>query len=475
MHQSATRRALFSFAKLSIAVVVFSAGLNSQICAQDATTAKIDDYMKREMQRQRIPGASLLVVKDGQIILAKGYGLSNVELQVPAKPETIFQSGSMGKQFTATAVMMLVEAGKLNLSDPITKYFTDAPAAWKDITVWHLLTHTAGTTDYPDDFDFRRDYTEDELLKRAKAIPLAFQPGEKWSYSNLGYVLLGILIHKVSGQFYGDVLQERVFKPLEMTTARIISEAEIVPNRAAGYRLVKGQLNNQEWVSPTLNTTADGALYLTVYDMAKWDAALYTEKLLKRSSLEQMWTPVKLNNGKTYPYGFGWSLGEVRGHRIIEHGGAWQGFKSYIARYVDDKLTVVVFANLSEANPGRIAYGVAAIFNPDLAPVPAKAIEDKDPQVTALAGEVIQKTTAGTLDPTQFTPEAWTLIKDNAARLSERLKALGALNGLELLARTEQDGNRLSRYRLKYKDSNVIFVVLLNKDGKIARLNLQPE
>ncbi|HEX3229922.1 MAG TPA: serine hydrolase domain-containing protein, partial [Pyrinomonadaceae bacterium] len=299
MHQSAIRRALFFFAKLSIAVVVFAAGLNPQIYAQDATTAKVDDYLKTEMQRQRIPGASLVVVKDGRIILAKGYGLSNVELQVPAKAETIFQSGSMGKQFTATAVMMLVEAGKLNLSDPITKYFTDAPAAWKDITVRHLLTHTAGTTDYPDDFDFRRDYTEDELLKRAEAIPLAFQPGEKWSYSNLGYVLLGILIHKVSGQFYGDVLQERVFKPLGMTTARIISEAEIVPNRAAGYRLVKGQLKNQEWVSPTLNTTADGALYLTVYDMAKWDAALYTEKLLKKSSLEQMWTPVKLNNGKT--------------------------------------------------------------------------------------------------------------------------------------------------------------------------------
>ena len=281
MHQSAIRRALLFFAKLSIAVVVFTAGLNSQICAQDATTAKVDDYMKTEMQRQRIPGASLVVVKDGQIILAKGYGLSNVELQVPAKPETIFQSGSMGKQFTATAVMMLVEAGKLSLSDPITKYFTDAPAAWKDITVRHLLTHTAGTTDYPDDFDFRRDYTEDELLKRAEAIPLAFQPGEKWSYSNLGYVLLGILIHKVSGQFYGDVLQERVFKPLGMTTARIISEADIVPNRAAGYRLVKGELKNQEWVSPSPNTTADGALYLTVYDMAKWDAALYTEKLLK--------------------------------------------------------------------------------------------------------------------------------------------------------------------------------------------------
>src|SRR5437588_12178357 len=357
--------------------------------AQQPIATRVDDYIKAEMQRQRIPGLSLAVIRDGRIVLAKGYGLANLEHQVPVKPETIFQSGSMGKQFTATAVMMLVEAGKLSLADPTSKYFTDAPDSWQNIMVRHLLTHTAGTTDYPRDFDFRRDYTEDELLKRAEAIPLAFQPGEKWSYSNVGYVLLGILIHKISGQFYGDFLHDRIFQPLGMTTARIISEADIIPNRSAGYRLVRGELKNQDWVSPTLNTTADGALYLTVYDMAKWDAALYTEKLIKKSSLEQMWTPVKLNNGKTYPYGFGWSLNEVRSHHLIEHGGAWQGFKAQIARYVDDKLTVVVFANLIQANPARIAHGVAAIYNPELAPPPPKAIEDKEPQATGLAKELI--------------------------------------------------------------------------------------
>ena len=332
--------------------------------AQDAVSAKVDDYIKDEMQKQRIPGLSIAVIKSGKIVLVKGYGFANVEHQVPVKAETIFQSGSVGKQFTATAVMMLVEEGKIVLDDRISKYLTEAPESWKEITVRHLLTHTAGTTDYPRDFDFRRDYTEDELLKRAAAIPLAFQPGEKWSYSNLGYVMLGILIHKVSGKFYGDFLQERIFKPLGMNTARIISESDIVMNRAAGYRMVKGELKNQQWVSPSLNTTADGALYLTALDMAKWDAALYTEKLLKKSSLDQMWTPVKRNDGKTHPYGFGWGLGEVRGHRKVEHGGAWQGFKMFILRYVDDQLTVVVFANLAQANDGKIARGVAAIHIP---------------------------------------------------------------------------------------------------------------
>jgi len=152
-----------------------------------------------------------------------------------------------------------------------------------------------------------------------------------------------------------------------MNTAHIISEEDIVPNRAAGYRLVKGVLKNQKWVSPSLNTTADGALYLNLHDMAKWDAALYTEKLLKKSSLELMWTPVKLNNGKTYPYGFGWYINEVNGHHIVEHSGSWQGFKAYIARYIDDKLTVVLFINLIQGNQARIAHGTAAIYNPQLA------------------------------------------------------------------------------------------------------------
>lgn len=341
--------------------------LSAACLAQEVFEKKIDEYLGREMKSQQIPGIALAVVKDGKIVLARGYGLANVEHQVPVKPETIFQSGSTGKQFTATAVMMLMEEGKLSLDDKITKYFPDAPESWNDITIRHMLTHTSGMTDYPDDFDMRRDYTEDELYQRMKPIPLAFKPGDKWSYSNLAYVTLGILIHKVSGKFYGDFLQERIFKPLDMTTARIISEADIIPNRAAGYRITNGQLKNQGWVSPTLNTTADGALYFTVYDMAKWDAALYTEKLLKKSSLEQMWTPVKLNDGKTFPYGFGWGLGEVRGHHIIEHGGAWQGFKAQISRYVDDKLTIILFANQTRANPAKLTHDIAAIINPELA------------------------------------------------------------------------------------------------------------
>ena len=334
------------------------------LVAADQGTDPISVFVRTEMQNQHIPGLTLLVSKNGTPIRTEAYGLSNLELNVPAKPETIFQSGSVGKQFTATAVMMLVEAGKVGLEDPLTIYFPEAPSSWKQVTVRELLSHTAGFTDYPKDFDERKDYTEEELLKIVEAIPLAYPPGTGWSYSNLGYLTLGILIHKVTGEFYGEFLQQRIFRPLEMSTTRIINEADIVPNRSAGYRLVNGELKNQEWVSPFLNTTADGSLYFTILDLAKWDAALYTEKLLKKASLAQMWTVAPLRNGQPNSghYGYGWFIEIQDGHRVIEHEGQWQGFETQISRYVDDELTVVVLTNLAEAKPDLIAHGIAAIY-----------------------------------------------------------------------------------------------------------------
>lgn len=350
---------LSRFAVLAL-IMAWSTGL----AATDQRGDAVDDYIRSELAQQHIPGLALLVSRAGRVIRAQGYGLANVELQVPVKPETIFQSGSVGKQFAATAVMMLVEEGKMGLDDPLTKYFPDAPATWKQVTIRELLSHTAGFTDYPKDFDMRKDYTEADLIKIVEGIPLAFPPGTSWDYSNLGYLTLGIVIHKVTGEFYGDFLQERIFRPLSMSTTRIISEADIVPNRSAGYRLVKGKLKNQEWVSPTLNTTADGSLYFSILDLAKWDAALYTKKLLKRASLEQMWTVAKLSNGQPNigHYGFGWSIETKNGHHVVQHQGAWQGFKTEISRYVDDKLTVVVLVNLDDARLLTLVDKVAEMY-----------------------------------------------------------------------------------------------------------------
>jgi CubicO group peptidase (beta-lactamase class C family) len=331
--------------------------------------AAVDRFLREEVRRQRIPGISVAVVRGDRVLLARGYGYANVELRVPATDSTVYQSGSLGKQFTAALVLQLADSGRLGLDDPIRRYFPEGPARWDSVTVRHLLTHTSGIPDYTDSVvDLRRDYTEDELVRVAADLPPLFRAGDKWSYSNTGYVLLGILVHRVTGRFYGELLGEWIFGPLGMRTARIISEADIVPNRAAGYRLVGDTLRNQEWVSPSLNTTADGSLYLTVNDLARWAMGLDAHRVLSRSDLAAAWTPVRLTGGGTYPYGLGWSLAEMRAQPRIGHTGAWQGFRTSIQRFPTAGLTVIVLANLAEAHPEAISLAVAGILEPALTP-----------------------------------------------------------------------------------------------------------
>jgi CubicO group peptidase (beta-lactamase class C family) len=362
----------------------------SLLLALSPVAAGIDragDFVNDYLQKKQIPGCAVMVRHNGKVVLSKGYGVANLEHGVRVTPETIFQSGSMGKQFTAMAVMMLVEERKLSLDDLISKYLA-VPSNWSGIKLRHLLTHTSGLGDYPEDFSLQKNYTEDDLLKMILAQPLRFAPGEKWNYSNLGYVTLGILIHKVSGEFYGELLQKRIFGPLGMKHTRIINEADIIPNRAAGYRLKEGVLKNQEWVSPTVNTTADGSLYFTVEDIAKWDEALEGGKFLSHAGFEQMWSPVKLNNGNTAPYGFGWRVAKTdSGHRMLEHGGAWQGFASYIARYPDDRLTVAVLCNRAGAGAGYLAKRIAGLYFPALAPRVHSAVKLDPAILSSYAGD----------------------------------------------------------------------------------------
>lgn len=354
------------------AVTLLALTWAAQLSAQDSPpriTDSIARYVESEMQRQHMPGASVAVLQSDRVVLARGFGLANVELRVAASDSTIYQSGSLGKQFTAALVEMLVAQGRVHLDDPITRWFPEGAGVWDDVTVRHLLTHTSGVAEYIDStFDERKDYTEDDLVRRAAAHPLTFRPGERWSYSNTGYLLLGALIRRVTGRFYGDLLRDSLFRPLHMFDMRIISEADIVPNRAAGYRLEQGELKNQEWVSPSLNTTADGALYVTLRDLITWAIALNHGRVPSRMALDTAWTPVRLADGATYPYGFAWYLNDQRGHARISHTGSWQGFKTVIARYPEYGVTVIVLANLAEARVGAIAYGIAGMLEPQLQP-----------------------------------------------------------------------------------------------------------
>ncbi len=331
--------------------------------AAPAFADPVDDIVAAEMRQQHIAGASVAVVRDGAVMKAGGYGMANLEHAVRATADTVYQSGSIGKQFTAGLVMLLVQDRRLQLDAPVSKYLDDVPDAWKQITIRHLLTHTAGLAEDDPAIDLRKDYTETALLRSAYRMPMIAAPGEKWSYSNSGYQILGFICSRVGGKFYGDQLRERIFTPLGMGT-RIISERQIVPHRAAGYDLVNGEWLNQEWVSPSINTTADGSLYLTVHDLARWSIALEKDSPLSAAIKTASWTPARLNGGALTTYGFGWEIGTRNARRYVHHTGSWQGFKSYIIRLLDDRLAVIVLANSSNAEPLLIGQRIVDFYLP---------------------------------------------------------------------------------------------------------------
>jgi CubicO group peptidase (beta-lactamase class C family) len=325
-----------------------------------------DRFIRAELARQQIPGMSVAVLRGDSVLLARGYGFANVEDRVPATDSTVYAVGSVSKQFTAAAIVLLSQQGRLKLEDPITRYLPEGSAVWSGVTIRHLLTHTSGI---PQDttLDSRRDYSESELVRSA-AQPLEFEPGKLESYSSTGYALLGVIIHRVTGVFWGDFVRHQIFRPLGMRTARVNSDTDIVPNQAAGYYLVNDTLQHPEPVSPSLNSAADCCLSFSVRDLVQWAIGLNHGKVLGRAGLELSWTPVRLNNSGTYPHGLGWNLFEQRGYRRIGHSGAWQGSHATIQRYPDFNLTVIVLLNLGQANSEGIAVGLAGLLEPALTP-----------------------------------------------------------------------------------------------------------
>jgi D-alanyl-D-alanine carboxypeptidase len=317
-----------------------------------------DDFIRAEMKRQNIPGLSLAIVKDGQIIKAAGYGLADRNLKIPATPDTVYKIASVSKQFIATGIMLLVQEGRLGIDDPISKHLEGTPAAWKDITIRHLLTHTSGIVREAPGFDPSKILSDAEVIRTAYPVPLRFAPGEKWEYGNVGYFALAEIIRKVAGRPWTEYLNEKVLKPSGMNTTFPTNTTARVPNRAVGYADNDKLLNADDW--PALRPS--GAFLSTVLDLAKWDAVLYTDKILSESSRRQMWTPVTLNDGTTSPYGFGWELQSPPGRNLVHHSGGMPGFRAMFARYLNDRVTVIVLMNLDDVDQRSIVQGIAELY-----------------------------------------------------------------------------------------------------------------
>jgi CubicO group peptidase (beta-lactamase class C family) len=432
----------------------------------------IDDYINAEMARQQVPGLALAVLRQGQLVRAQGFGFANLEHQVPVHPDTVFEIGSTGMQFTAVAVLFLVEDGKIRLDDSVRKYLPEAPASWAPITVRNLLNHTSGLPSTPDG-EFRRDYTDEELLGILYKQELNFPPGAHWNFSYTDYVTLGFLIKRVSGEFYGALLQRRIFGPLGMRTARLIDNLAVVPNRAAGYQLDGGVLRNQDWVSTTANTTADGSLMLSVLDYARWDAALLGRKLLEPRSWAEIERPAALKSGRSYPYGFGWYMEHRTGQEVWQHSGAWLGFQSFVIHFRSAELTLVALANSDSADPQTIVRHVAGMLEPELAQPPGAPLEDAAPQVTRRLKGLLQQIAAGRVDSKDFAFVSKTELAERLADARKTLQSLGALQELALFDQRELGDDQIYRYRARYERGVLEVSLGYAADGRVAQWELE--
>lgn len=456
-----------------------TATLLSLVLTLPAEADRIDRFIENQLKKQSIPGLSLAVVRDGKLTKAKGYGRVDVELDVPATEDSVFQWASISKQFTATAILQLAQDGHLKLDDRISLHYTNSPATWSNVTVRHLLTHTSGIKSYtglPDFFaTVRKDYRPEEIIGLVRDLPLEFPPGEKWSYSNTGYFLLGLIIEKAGGQSYGDFLAARIFRPAGMTTARVNQQFELIPNRATGYTIQSNRLVRSEFVSPTQPFSA-GALIGTALDLAKWDAALYTDSILPQQAREAAWKPVRLSSGEDFPYGYGWQTGELRGHPWVGHGGGIHGFSSFILRLTQERLTVIVLIN-KDADAQGMAISVAGHYIPELTLRSMKPQPDTEPQLSERLRRCLVDL-GGRKDSELITPG----FRRDFARSQRRHAALQQdLAGLKSFSflleekpgrdQREVDGvpiARLRSYRLKGNGEPRFYTFALTADNAVA-------
>ena len=322
-----------------------------------------DAFIRSKMQEGHITGLSLAVVKNGKVVKATGYGLANVETRTPATAATVYQIGSVSKQFLSAGIMLLQQDGKLNITDKLSRYIPDVPATWKDITLQRLLNHSAGLPlDIPA-FDPYKIQTDSALTNSLFSVPLLFAPGDSLSYSNAGYFVIADVIRRVSGMPWAEFISKRIFQPLNMTSTRTTTTTELVKDRARGYNVKKGITTNAEaWI----HVRPSGAFLSTAGDMAKWDASLYGNTLLSEASKQQLWAPAKLTmHGKIIEvaYGLGWGLQPFQGHRRVLHNGGMPGFSADLQRFIDDKLTVIVLCNTEGVDTDKLAETVAGFYN----------------------------------------------------------------------------------------------------------------
>lgn len=437
----------------------------------------LDKLIIEQMKQRKLPGLSVAVLRDGKVIRAGGYGVANLETQTPATKDTVYEIGSISKQFASEAVMLLVEEGKINLDDSIRKYLpANAPEIWQRITVRNLLNHTSGLKDWTEikEFSYRREYSPEEFIALVKDFPLTFQPNENWLYSNTNLPLIGIIIERASGKAYEDFVTERIIKPLYFPTIRFKHQEDVVPNRATGYEWRNNRWENGEPFRPKIIAPSGGILASTI-DLARWWEAVLQGRVVKQTSLEQMIKPTKINDGRSFAHGFAFFMDSFNGHKIIQHfGSTVGGFGSIVKYYPNEKVTIAVINNLDDSGFGSeyIAKRVAGFYIPGAFSGGMKEINDANQRENALQilKEIADNKTPETLSANYAKNISVTFRKQTAENLKQ-MKSFAYLGSEKVTTDhfiPDPTAAEIFHYKMTLADKTVYYHFRMNKEGKIG-------
>jgi len=456
---------------LALAVVV--------VTGQSATADEIDRYIEQEREVYGIPAVVFGVIRDGKLIDSRARGFANVELAVKARPQQAFELGSISKQFTAYAILILRDQGKLNLDDRIGRFVTGLPDDWAKITLHRLLTHTSGLPDIEDAFGYgvyRETPTDADFLQRLTALPIEFQPGEKWYYSNTNYWLLALLIEKVSGSSYSEFMQQHIFKPLRMTSTRSALPSKVLAGRASGYRWVGPILENRDAIQPNTGRGL-GDITSTVADMVRWEREQLAPTLVSATTATLARQPVVLNDGKSEPYGYGWSTEKILRMDTLQHTGQTAGFSASYIRIPERRLAVVVFSNCYGVPVESVGRFVLRQVEPNLRTQRPRAIVDASPQITLRVGELLS--TAASADKQWredwFSPDYWRSIKPWLSEVAEFHRRLGERRSLTLVGRAQEGDSTTLTYRVAYPNVSRLVVLRFDSQERISGRDAEDE
>ena len=436
---------------------------------------QVDDVIRSAMTQQKIPGVALLMTKNDKVVKSASYGLADLELHVPMKSDMLFESGSIGKCFTATVIMQLWEQGKIGLDDPLAKYFDHAPDAWAKIKIRNLLSHTSGLKDYAlvPGIGLADHWTTEQWFAKMNTLGLDFPTGSAYAYSNSNFLLLGLIAEKIAGKPIDDLITERIFKPLHKDHSLVSDYDPIVPNRAKGYWDTDGYLINGIRIG---HGYGDGGRLNTCEDLAKFEKGLRDGKLVKPETLQLMRPPGVLPTGRKTPYGFGWFVRTVNGHQYSSHGGNTGGFGCSIFRVPERELTVIVRTNLASVSGDGFAQQIAEAYDHDLAAKPIVESADPDPEFSkllksALIGLANRNITQELLDPEMKAR----LATGRGQMVLDFFAPLKSIDSFAYCRKEPSEPDTIQIYRVKSGDKNYITTFVITKERKLFQAGIRVE